>query len=161
VDIHDKLDDLSALVESARAMPMSASCVVNRAQILDLLDEARALLPESLAHADGVLADREVIIAEAQRDAVIIIEQAKREAQVLVSQEQIYRAAEAEAEAILTDADAEALRMRRETDDYVDAKLANFEVALHKTIQAVQRGRDKIHGRQGYEELGPAEELPG
>ncbi len=161
MDIHDKLDDLSALVESARAMPMSASCVVNRAQILDLLDEARALLPESLAHADGVLADREVIIAEAQRDAVIIIEQAKREAQVLVSQEQIYRAAEAEAEAILTDADAEALRMRRETDDYVDAKLANFEVALHKTIQAVQRGRDKIHGRQGYEELGPAEELPG
>ena len=42
MDIHDKLDDLSALVESARAMPMSASCVVNRAQILDLLDEAIA-----------------------------------------------------------------------------------------------------------------------
>ena len=134
MDIHDKLDDLSALVESARAMPMSASCVVNRAQVLDLIDEARALLPESLAHADDVLADREVIIAQAQRDAVLIIEQAKQEAQVLVSKEEIYRAAEAEADAILTDADAEALRMRRETDDYVDAKLANFEVALHKTI---------------------------
>jgi F0F1-type ATP synthase membrane subunit b/b' len=144
VDIHDRLDDLSALVESARAMPMSASCVVNRAQILDLIDEARALLPESLAHADDVLADREVIIAQAQREAVLIIEQAKQEAQVLVSKEEVYRAAEAEADAILTDADAEAERMRRETDDYVDAKLANFEVALHKTIQAVQRGRERI-----------------
>ena len=89
MDIHDKLDDLSALVESARAMPMSASCVVNRAQVLDLIDEARALLPESLAHADDVLADREVIIAQAQRDAVLIIEQAKQEAQVLVSKEEI------------------------------------------------------------------------
>ena len=160
MDIHDKLDDLSALVESARAMPMSASCVVNRAQVLDLIDEARALLPESLAHADDVLADREVIIAQAQRDAVLIIEQAKQEAQVLVSKEEIYRAAEAEADAILTDADAEALRMRRETDDYVDAKLANFEVALHKTIQDVQRGREKINGRQDYEELAP-DDLPG
>ena len=38
MDVHDKLDELSALVEGARAMPMSASCVVNRAQVLDLLD---------------------------------------------------------------------------------------------------------------------------
>ena len=48
MDVHDKLDELSALVEGARAMPMSASCVVNRAQVLDLLDEARGLLPTSL-----------------------------------------------------------------------------------------------------------------
>jgi hypothetical protein len=54
--------------------------------------------------------------------------------------------------------------MRRETDDYVDAKLANFEVALHKTIAAVQKGRDKIRGRHDYEELGGAVDdtpLPG
>ena len=95
-----------------------------------------------------------------RRALKVIIEQAKEEARVLVSKEEIFRAAEAEADAILTDADAEALRMRRETDDYVDAKLANFEVALHKTIQAVQRGREKIHGRQDYEELAP-DDLPG
>ena len=59
------------------------------------------------------------------------------------------------------DADAEAARMRRETDDYVDAKLANFEVALHKTIAAVQKGRDKIRGRHDYDELGdPVDDTP-
>ena len=57
MDVHDKLDELSTLVEGARAMPMSASCVVNRAQVLDLLDEARSMLPQSLATADDVLAE--------------------------------------------------------------------------------------------------------
>ncbi len=160
VDVHDKLDDLSTLVESARALPMSASCVVNRAQVLDLLDEARSMLPESLAQADGLLADREVIVEQARQEAGDIIARAQQEALALVSREEVYRAALVEAEAVLVEAESEAERMRRETDDYVDAKLANFEVALHKTITAVQKGRDKIHGRHEYDELSSGEDYP-
>jgi len=154
VDVHDKLDDLSSMVENARAMPMSASCVVNRGQVLDLLDEVRALLPDSLAQADDVLADREDLLAAARGEAEQIILEARGHARELVGEHEIYRAAVAEADAVRADADAEAARMRRETDDYVDAKLANFEVALHKTIAAVQKGRDKIRGRHDFDELG-------
>ncbi len=161
MDVHDKLDEVSALVENARAMPMSASCVVNRAQVLDLLDEVRALLPDSLALADDVLADRDDIVIAARANAVEILARADLEARELVSEHEVYRAAVAEADAVRADADAEAARMRRETDDYVDAKLANFEVALHKTIAAVQKGRDKIRGRHAYEELGdPIDDTP-
>jgi vacuolar-type H+-ATPase subunit H len=161
VDVHDKLDELSALVENARAMPMSASCVVNRGHVLDLLDEVRALLPDSLALADDVLADREDIVAAARVEADRVIAEAAEQARVLVSEHEIYRAAVAEADAVRADADAEAARMRRETDDYVDAKLANFEVALHKTIAAVQKGRDKIRGRHDYDDLGgPVDDTP-
>ncbi len=154
MDVHDKLDELSALVEGARSMPMSASCVVNRGQVLDLLDEVRALLPQALARADDVLGNREDIVAEAREEAAGVLEQANARAHELVGEHEVYRAAVAEADAVRADADAEAARMRRETDDYVDAKLANFEVALHKTIAAVQKGRDKIRGRHDYEELG-------
>jgi cell division septum initiation protein DivIVA len=154
VDVHDKLDELSTLVENARSMPMSASCVVNRAQVLDLLDDARALLPQSLAQADDLLADREDVIAAAKVTATEILATADQQARELVSEHEIYRAAVAESDAVREDAAAEAVRMRRETDDYVDAKLANFEVALSKTIAAVQKGRDKIRGRYAYDELG-------
>ena len=161
MDVHDKLDELSALVENARAMPMSASCVVNRGHVLDLLDEVRALLPDSLALADDVLADREDIVAAARVEADRVIADAEERARLLVSEHEIYRAAVAEADAVRADADAEAARMRRETDDYVDAKLANFEVALHKTIAAVQKGRDKIRGRHDYDDLGgPVDDTP-
>jgi vacuolar-type H+-ATPase subunit H len=160
VDVHDKLDELSSLVEGARAMPMSASCVVNRAQVLDLLDEVRAMLPDSLAQADDLLADREDIVAAAKVRSAEIIARAEEDARALVSEHEVYRAAVAEADAVRADADAEAARMRRETDDYVDAKLANFEVALHKTLTAVQKGRDRIRGRHDYDELSPADERP-
>jgi vacuolar-type H+-ATPase subunit H len=161
VDVHDKLDELSALVESARAMPMSASCVVNRGQVLDLLDDVRALLPQALAQADDVLGNREDIVAEARDEAAAVLAQANVRAHELISEHEVYRAAVAEADAVRADADSEAARMRRETDDYVDAKLANFEVALHKTIAAVQKGRDKIRGRHDFEELGgPVDDTP-
>ena len=161
MDVHDKLDELSSLVESARAMPMSASCVVNRGQVLDLLDDVRALLPQALAQADDVLGNREDIVAEARDEAAAVLAQANVRAHGLVSEHEVYRAAVAEADAVRADADAEAARMRRETDDYVDAKLANFEVALHKTIAAVQKGRDKIRGRHDFEELGgPVDDTP-
>ena len=52
------------------------------------------------------------------------------------------------------------LDFHTDMDDYVDAKLANFEVALHKTIAAVQKGRDKIRGRHDFEELAPVDDTP-
>ena len=51
VDVQAKLDEIAALIEGARAMPMSASCIVNRGELLDLLDELRALLPAELDQA--------------------------------------------------------------------------------------------------------------
>jgi vacuolar-type H+-ATPase subunit H len=160
VDVHDKLDELSALVEGARAMPMSASCVVNRTQVLDLLDEIRGLLPTALAHADDLLAGRDDILHDARRDAEQLLEQARADAAEMVSEHEIYRTALSEADLIRTDAAEQAHRMRQETDDYVDAKLANFEVALHKTLAAVQKGREKIQSRYLDDEAVDVEPLP-
>ena len=55
--------------------------------------------------------------------------------------------------------------LRRETDDYVDQRLASFELTLSKTLAAVQRGRERLHGRSDLDELGKSAEdlapLPG
>jgi len=50
------LDQIEDLVESSRAVPLSASIMVNKAEILDLLDQAREALPEDLVAADAVVA---------------------------------------------------------------------------------------------------------
>jgi hypothetical protein len=44
--------------------------------------------------------------------------------------------------------------MRKETDDYIDAKLATFEITLQKTLQTVDRGRERLRS-QMYQELAP------
>lgn len=160
MDVDEKLEELAQLVEEAKSVPLSASCMVNRMQVLDLIEEIHDLLPESLTHADHLLADRTAVVEEGRREAEILIMEAREEQQRMLSQHEVYLVAVAEAEALRAETAAECERMRRETDDYIDAKLATFEIALHKTLTAVERGRDKIRGASPDEIDGGDEPLP-
>jgi cell division septum initiation protein DivIVA len=154
VDVQKKLDQIVAAVEAARSMPMSASCVVNRAELLAMLGDVRAALPDSLSRAEALLGGREEMVEEARAEADRIIEQARAERGTLVSETEIARHSRAEADRILAEARREAEEIRAEADDYVDSKLANFEVVLTKTIGSVDRGREKLLGHRpadGYD----------
>ena len=157
MDIHAKLDELTALIETARAMPMSASCIVNRIEILERLDDLRKMLPGELTTAQQILDDRGAVIAEGRVEAERIVEEAKAERARLVAKTEVMREATREADALVAAARSDAERMRLEIDDYVDGKLANFEVVLHKTLQAVEKGRAKISGRHEFDVLSEAE----
>ncbi len=135
--------DAIAMMEAAKAMPLSQSCIVNRGEFLDILDDIAAALPAELSQAAALLKDRELVIEDAHSEANRIVALARAEAAVLVSQERVYKDALAEVERLRDANDAEILRKRRELDDYVDAKLGAFEAALVKTLSAVQTGRER------------------
>jgi len=157
VDVQERLDELAVLIEDAKAMPLSASCIVNRQQVLDLIAEIRELLPESVHRADELLADREAVVQDGRREADRILERARTESDRLVSEHEVYLAAVAESEALTDHTARETARMRKETDDYIDSKLATFEITLQKTLQTVDRGRERLRS-QMYQELAPAAE---
>ncbi|MFJ5923563.1 cell division initiation protein [Kitasatospora sp. NPDC092948] len=149
MDVQQKLDQIIATVEKAKAMPMSASCVVNRAELTGLLRELRDAMPAELAQAQSVVADHQQMVADAQAQADQIIRGAHDERGSLISDTEVVRQAQAEADRILGEARAEERTKRAEADDYVDSKLANFEVVLTKTLGAVGRGRQKLRGEAG------------
>jgi hypothetical protein len=146
-DVTRKLDELVGLVEGARAMPMSASCVVNRGDVLGLLDDLRRLLPTEFRQAEYVIRDRDEVIEEGRREAERIRAAAVDERERLLAETDVVREAYGIRDRLLEEAAAQAAQMRREVDDYVDAKLANFEVVLTKTLGAVERGREKLRER--------------
>lgn len=160
MDVHDKLDELVALVENARSMPMSASAIINRSEVLGLLEEVRALLPEEFRHAQLLLADRESVVDEGRREAARIIGRAEDERVALTADTEVVTESQRQAAEIRAEALEEANTMRAEIDDYVDTKLANFEVVLDKTLAAVQRGREKLSGRSDREALSRPEDRP-
>ena len=160
MDVHDKLDELITLVEDARSMPMSASCIVNRGEVLGLLEELRALLPEEFRHAQLLLADRESVVDEGRREAARILDNAQEQRVALTAETEVVAEAERVAGQIRTAAAEEARTMRAVVDDYVDTKLANFEVVLEKTLNAVHRGRDKLSGQGAGADLGSIEDRP-
>jgi hypothetical protein len=45
---------------------------------------------------------------------------------------------------IVEDAEAEGRQMRHEAEDYVDQKLAGFEIVLDRTIKTVRTGRERL-----------------
>ncbi len=151
--VHDKLDEVVRLVESARAMPMSSSVMVHRGEVLDLLDELRALLPQVLDRAQRVLGDREAVVEEGRLEAQRLLERAAREQERMLTATEVHRQATAEAARLIEDARAQAATMQVQVDDYVDGKLATFELALTSTLEAVERGRAKIAGRSALDEL--------
>ncbi|MEV7774845.1 ATP synthase F0 subunit B [Kitasatospora sp. NPDC086791] len=146
MDVQNKVDEIVAAVENARSMPMSASCVVNRAELIGLLNDLKAALPAELAQAQSVMADHEQVVAGAQAEADRIIQGAHSERGSLISDTEVVRQAQSQADRILAEARAEVEAKRAEADDYVDSKLANFEVVLTKTLGAVGRGRTKLRG---------------
>ena len=155
MDVNAKIDELIEIVESARAMPMSTSCVINRAQMLELLDHLKNGLPEEMDRAKRVLSDRESVLEEGRREAERLRDRARGERDSIINNTDISREAQDAASRMLSQARREADQIRADADEYVDQKLANFEVVLTKTLQAVGRGRDKMKGSANpMEELG-------
>ncbi len=140
------LDALTRTVEQARSMPMSASCVVNRAEVLGLLDELRARLPQALREAEHVLGDRAGVVDDGRREAERVVATAQAERRRLVGGSDVVRDAEAEARQVLARASEQAQALREQAEDWVDTRLATFEVVLTKTLAAVERGRDQLAG---------------
>jgi len=159
-EVHVKLAEINALIEGARAMPMSASCVINRADLLSLLGDLETLLPATLSQAQEVLGDKAGVVEEGRRQAEQIIAAAKLERRRLIEATEVHAEASHEADRLLEEARSSAESMRVEVEDYVDAKLANFEIVLTKTLSAVERGRQKLSGRHELEALSNAADEP-
>jgi len=152
-DVDDVLDRLIDLVEGARSLPMSASCVVNRAEVLGLLDDLRAGLPEALDEAQDVLADRTSVIDDGRREVERLLADAQVERRRLLTHTELVQDARGQADRVLEEARGQAEAMRAEVEDYVDTKLANFEIVLTRTLEAVERGREKLSGRHELDAL--------
>jgi hypothetical protein len=66
-DVEAKLHQLERLVAEAKAVPLSASVMVNRAEIDGLVDDLREALPDELTQARWVVKERDEILERARR----------------------------------------------------------------------------------------------
>ncbi len=146
MDSIEKLTSAITMVEEARGVPLSASCVVHRGEMLELLDEARAALPTDLESARKLLAAQEAIIEEGRVSAEQMIAMAREDVARMVEQTSIVQMARDESRKIIDDARDLAQQEKEEVEEYIDGRLATLEVILNKTQDAVARGRERLAG---------------
>jgi vacuolar-type H+-ATPase subunit H len=145
------------VVTTAKPMPLSASVLVSREEVLDLLEGALGSLPEELRQARWMLREREEFRAENQREADALMEEVKAQAERMVSRTELVRQAKLTAQKIVDDAEEQARRMRHEAEDYCDQKLAGMEIVLNRVLKTVVAGRERL--QPSLEEAEPLQGL--
>lgn len=146
MDAVEKLASAIKMVEEARGVPLSASCVLHRGEILGVLDEAKDAFPDTIEKAESILANRDKVIEEGRMQAEQMVAMAREEASQLIEQTAIMQQARDEAKNILLQARQEAAEQRQEIEEYIDSRLATLEVILNKTQEAITRGRERLAG---------------
>jgi cell division septum initiation protein DivIVA len=139
--LYETVDELTTVIENARSLPMSSSCMVPRDHLLDLLDDLRESLPDEVQQAGAIVEQRTEILQQAQAEAERltgrtrseteqVIGTARRQRDELIGtarrqRDELIAAAQAEADDLLTRAEAEAERLvtegRRRRDQLVAA----------------------------------------
>jgi cell division septum initiation protein DivIVA len=160
VDVEGYLAQMEQLLAEARPVPLSASVMVNRKDFEDVIDDIRASLPEELRQSRWVIKERDEVLEQAEREAEQLLADAKNEAARLISETEVVRQSQRQAERILDEAREQSRVLRLEAEDYVDAKLANFEIVLAKTMRSVEKGREQLRGRYASDELAGEQASP-
>jgi len=146
MDSIDRLDAAIMMIEEAKKVPLSASVVVHKSEILELLEEARDLLPEDFSQAQKLLRHRDDIVEEGRSSSEQLVALAREEVARMVEQTAIVKEAREESKRILAESREQLDTEREEVDSYIDSRLATLEVILNKTMDAVARGRDRLAG---------------
>ena len=164
--VADLVAELRYRIESARPLPLSASSTINKEDVLALVDEIQASLPDELRSARWLLKEREEFRSKMRREGDEIVALARNRAEQMVQRTQVVKAAEARARKVLEVAEADSRRLRLEAEDYCDQKLGSFENALQKTLQQVAAGRAKLQGNlldelsESHPPAHPLDDLP-
>ena len=157
MDLIERIEELQLLVEEAKSVPLSTSAVVNRDELLELLAQLKQEVPEEVRQARWMTRDREELMARARKEAERILQDAREQRDRLLSKTEVVHAAHREAERITNEAKDSAARIKAQSEDYIDQKLAAFEILLNKTLGTVAKGREQLRGERQIGAVTPAD----
>jgi F0F1-type ATP synthase membrane subunit b/b' len=154
MDLGARLEQLEELIQVAKSMPLSSSVLVNREDVLAMIAEMKEALPEEIKRARWIVRDREELLSKARSEGEQIVEQAHEDQLRMARKEEVVSRATREAERIVSEAEEVSRTMRSEAEDYVDAKLAQFEISIRKILEASQSSAKALDRTLDQVELG-------
>ena len=158
--LYETVDELTTVIENARSVPMSASCMVPRDHLLDLLDDLRESLPEDVQAAGAIVEQRTEILQQAQAEAERLTGRTREESdQLLVAsrrqrdevlgtarrqRDELLDQAQADAEDLLAEAEAEARRVVAEAVTHREALLADAQAQQAELLEAARLEHERL-----------------
>ncbi len=158
--LYEVVDELSSVIENARSVPMSSSCLVPREHLLDLLDDLREGLPEEVQQAGAIVEQRTEILEQAQAEAERLTGRTRTESEQTVAaarrqrdeligtakrqRDEVVTQAQAQVEDLLTRAEAEAERILAEAEQQALQLVAEGRGQQTALISSGQAEHDRL-----------------
>ncbi|MBZ4645260.1 MAG: hypothetical protein PWR27_588 [Petroclostridium sp.] len=138
------IDALEDIVEKGVPIPLSGKSVVDKQEILELIQEIRLKLPDDLKQAKWVKEERQRILLEAQKEANNIIKEAESKIISLIDEHELTKKAYEQASEIIANAQKNAREIRLGTKEYADNILANLERIIQETLDVLHENRQEL-----------------
>ena len=141
-DINRLIDMLFERIEDAKSPALKPNMsLVDRDEVLDLLEELRAQLPVEIKRAQELLAAREKFVEEAKRDVERMMRQAELDAKTKVYESEVIYAAKEKARQIVGRAEERSRQLYQVANEYAEDALARTEEAVQAALDEVKQSR--------------------
>ena len=141
------LDELEAIVQDASGVPMSKGrAVVDRSDLLVMLDELRGSLPPELAEAESLRRECGAMVSAAEEEAQRIIEEAHHQADARVPETELLRRTQRRAGEVIEGAERYAEEVAGGSEVYRDRVMGQLENWFQDSLISVEESRQELGG---------------
>ena len=159
-DVNRLIDMLYERIEDAKSPALKPNMsIVDRDELLDLLDELRSALPMEVKKAQELLAAREKYVEDAKREVDRMRRQAEMDARNMVSDSEVLYAAKEKARQIIAKAEERSRQLYQVANDYAEDALARTEEAGQAALDEVKESRVRFRSASSAKMQAQREQL--
>ncbi|MDO5725946.1 MAG: ATPase [Tissierellia bacterium] len=144
MDVLRLIDELEEKIETASNVPFSGKIMLEKDNILDIVQQLRLGLPDEIKQAAWIKDERDRIINEAETTAKEKITHAEEKAAKLLDENEIVIMAEEKAKSIIDIANSESTAIKEGARDYADDILKNTQENLSEVIRMLNDNRQEL-----------------
>ncbi len=121
------LEEIEEIVDTAAGFPLTGKIMVDSQELLEIVREIRAELPDEIQQAQWIKNERERIIDEAKNQYEKVISDAQKQADALVENNDITTKSKLRADELMKVTENTARQLKIGTYDYLDGILYSFQ----------------------------------
>ncbi|HAQ41013.1 MAG TPA: ATPase [Clostridiales bacterium] len=144
MDILNLLERIEDIIEEASKFPLSNKVMIDKEEVLEVINEIRLKLPDEINRASWVAKERQRILNEAQSEADELIEKVRDQQKYLIEENEIAKQAQRYAEQLIEDAERKASDMKIGAYNYSDEILSKLQEKIHEINTIIEQNREVL-----------------
>ena len=144
MDILNLLERIEDIIEDASKFPLSSKVMIDKEEVLEVINEIRLKMPDEINRASWVAKERQRILNEAQNEAEELVSKVTEQQKTLIEESEITRQAKKYANQLIQEAEQKANEMKSGAYDYSDEILSKLQEKIREINNIIEDNREVL-----------------